>query len=161
MHELWPIAVCFAFTQLLFSLFAFSPKMRHRTTYFNNIFYFADIFGNAFTGGHYRVTVSARVGYFALRSTMDTKLGQFWLLCQRIIDSTFIPLDGPYHCYTTLLWTQENITDKDGKMVNIHHGSTFFLVPLLLVIIVACAFIWPALRLLELVGFIKRPVNSL
>lgn len=53
-----------------------------------------DRLGNALAAGHYRATISARVGYQAL-----IKHNRYWLFLQWVIDQTFRPIDGRRHCY--------------------------------------------------------------
>ena len=60
-----------------------------------------DQLGNALAGGYADSTISARVGYNARHSASVRK--NYWRLLEWVIDYTFLPLDGPNHCYQAYL----------------------------------------------------------
>ena len=53
--------------------------------------------GNAACGGKSSITISARIGEKNLAK--DTPVPLFWRICEKIVDTTFYPVDGKYHCY--------------------------------------------------------------
>jgi hypothetical protein len=72
-----------------------------------------DQLGNAIAGGDPDVTISARTGYYA--RVADTKFRFYWKLMERVIDFTFLPIDGPEHSYNSYLADREekNIEGSD------------------------------------------------
>ncbi|MFI2812352.1 MULTISPECIES: hypothetical protein [Microbulbifer] len=85
-----------------------------------------DQLGNAIAGGNPDATISARVGYFA--SHHKRPLWPYWRLLERVIDFTFLPIDGPRHCYFAYL--------KDRQ--EMREGSDLMRLVLSLLIIVTC-----------------------
>ncbi len=83
-----------------------------------------DRLGNALCGGNPRTTVSGRTGCFA-----GNKPNPYWKLLEKIIDFTFLPIDGPGHCRAA--WIFENNF--------IHRESSHYaLGALSLVVVFAC-----------------------
>ncbi|MCW8125046.1 hypothetical protein [Microbulbifer halophilus] len=66
-----------------------------------------DQLGNAIAGGNPDATISARTGYFS--HVEETPLRPYWRTMERVIDFTFLPIDGPCHCYNAYL------SDKDER----------------------------------------------
>lgn len=62
-----------------------------------------DRFFNALSGGYYKATISARVGYYS-----KTKKNPFWKFLEWVIDETFRPIDGRDHCQNALEWEGVN-----------------------------------------------------
>ena len=60
-----------------------------------------DQLGNALAGGYADSTISARVGYNVRHAA--PKRQNYWRLLEGIINYTFLPLDGPDHCYQAYL----------------------------------------------------------
>lgn len=88
-----------------------------------------DKLGNALCGGDYRATISGRVGHFA-----HNKRNPYWKLLQYIINFTFMPIDGPEHCYTA--WRGE-------RRNNYRRSSDIALAALSIVVMVSCLIIAP------------------
>lgn len=102
-----------------------------------------DRLGNAICGGYYKTTVSGRVGFFAL-----TKSNPYWLLLQRIIDGTFRPIDGRYHCKQAYLFEKK-------KGLNHRRGNDVALGLLSILVVAVCLILIPIVWLWSLV----RPVR--
>jgi len=60
-----------------------------------------DQLGNALAGGYADSTISARVGYNVRHAAPERQ--NYWRLLEGIINYTFLPLDGPDHCYQAYL----------------------------------------------------------
>ena len=60
-----------------------------------------DQLGNALAGGYADSTISARVGYNVGHAAHERQ--NYWRLLEGIINYTFLPLDGPDHCYQAYL----------------------------------------------------------
>lgn len=90
-----------------------------------------DRLGNAIAGGESESTVSGRVGYYAAR-----KKNRYWKALEAIIDHTFLPIDGPYHCL--------NAMKRDGHF---KRGNDIGLAVLCIFVVLACLVIWPLGRL--------------
>jgi len=83
------------------------PAKEKPTRWINGVLVAVDQLGNAIAGGNPDATISARTGYFA--RVEETPFRPYWKLMERIIDFTFLPIDGPDHCYNAYL------ADKDEK----------------------------------------------
>jgi len=88
-----------------------------------------DRLGNALCGGHYKLTVSGRVGYFAYE-----KENLYWNILQWIINNTFHPLDGPNHCWNAFKW--ESSTDY-------RRGNDIALALLSVIVLIVCSILAP------------------
>lgn len=95
-----------------------------------------DRVGNALCGGHYRYTVSGRVGYFALK-----KANYYWRFLRWVIDNTFHPIEGADHCHRAYLY------ERGTKYQRGHDIALFFLS---FVVIGACLLMAPAFYLARL-----------
>jgi hypothetical protein len=71
-----------------------------------------DQLGNALAGGYADSTISARVGYNARHSASVRQ--NYWRLLEWVIDYSFLPLDGPNHCYQAYL-SGNNTYYRDGS----------------------------------------------
>lgn len=73
-----------------------------------------DCFLNAVSDGHYKATISGRVGRFELTKPHS----RYWKTLGKVIDETFRPLQGGGHCYKEYLWEKRNgITHERGNDV--------------------------------------------
>jgi hypothetical protein len=80
--------------------------------WFYSVLIAIDQLGNALAGGYADSTISARVGYNARHSTPATK--NYCRLLEWVIDYSFLPLDGPDHCYQVYL-AGNNTYYRDGS----------------------------------------------
>jgi len=71
-----------------------------------------DQLGNALAGGFADSTISARVGYNARYSAPVRQ--NYWRLLEWVINYSFLPLDGPDHCYQAYL-AGNNTYYRDGS----------------------------------------------
>lgn len=99
-----------------------------------------DQLGNAIAGGNPDALISARVGYFANKE--KTKFHVYWQFLERVIDYSFLPVDGPRHCL------RKYLKDKDNKF---KHGSDFAKALLGIIIIFSCIFIAIFLRIITFI----------
>jgi hypothetical protein len=90
---------------------------------------------NALAGGNYNTTISARVGNFAL-----TKNTTYWCLLERMIDLTFIPIDGPRHCFHAML-------SEKKRGYTFRRSNDVGLAVLSLVVLLGC---WPIMLVIQL-----------
>ncbi|WKD85223.1 hypothetical protein KCTC32516_00563 [Polaribacter huanghezhanensis] len=68
--------------------------------YISNLFLSIDQLGNAIAGGNPDNTISARVGYYNHHYYISKKdVPWYWSLFEKIIDATFLPVDGKDHCH--------------------------------------------------------------
>jgi len=95
-----------------------------------------DRVGNALCAGHYTLTISGRVGYFA-----STKGSSYWNMLQRIIDKTFLPLEGKEHCWKAYQWE---------RSTKYRRGNDVALALLSVVVFIACLILQPIIRLISL-----------
>ena len=120
----------------------------HVENYIVNLFYFADILVNTLAGGNHRVTVSARCGYNAeqFRNANNYKTF-FWSFCEKVIDFTFLPMDGKGHCRQAKEWTVAYLRVLEGDNdPDIYQGPAWVLYTLMVFIIASCIFLIPLLR---------------
>ncbi|BBM00545.1 hypothetical protein [Microbulbifer sp. GL-2] len=61
-----------------------------------------DQLGNAIAVGNLDATMSARCGYFS--RVLEIRFRRYWRFLQRVIHFTFLPIDGPDHCYQSYFW---------------------------------------------------------
>lgn len=86
------------------------------------VFIGLDQLGNALTGGHPDVTVSARLGYLS----QNTKWAQ-WKAMRKMVDWAFEPVDGPGHCLSAWLGLVEAGEGKKARRGNdVGLGLLFF-----------------------------------
>ncbi|PPD36750.1 MAG: hypothetical protein CTY18_02910 [Methylomonas sp.] len=96
-----------------------------------------DRLSNAFAFGNSKSTVSARVGYNALKVRVHKHRhywARYWLAMETLIDFTFYPLDGPGHCLNAL----EDDCEHKHEL-----GFDFVRILLTLVIVPACVVLIP------------------
>jgi len=105
--------------------------------YWLNILVAIDQLGNAIADGNPDNTISARVGHFASHK-YQSKIKVYWKTLERIINSTFAPIQGPDHCYKA--WQAE--ADEDDTQ-----GSYLARVILAFFVAVGCVVIWPFVQL--------------
>lgn len=117
------------------------------TRTFVDLFLNVDRLGNAICGGHYRFTISARVGYFVLYRS-----NRYWRFVRWIIDTTFYPLDGDHHCVMAFNW--ERKLAKNKPVLKYRRGNDVALLALSLVVVVSCSIIAPVLYLYSKLRFI-------
>lgn len=82
---------------------------------------------NVLFGGHQHAAVSSKVGFFAVNYPERT----FWLKIMRVIDFTFYPIDGEWHCINAYCAD----TTEDYKM-GVSHG--FWFAALCIVVVAFC-----------------------
>ena len=116
----------------------FAFVVTFQTQSFRDLLLNIDRFGNAFCGGHYKLTVSGRVGYFAF-----TKGNTYWRVLQKVIDNAFYPLDGERHCFKAYKWE---------KSQDYRRGNDVALAALSVVVFVMCLLLAPVIWLLSLFG---------
>ena len=97
---------------------------RGTKTYLGRLLIAIDQLGNALSGGNEDVTISARLGYLDLTRNI-------WLvkLLVIVVDTTFLPVDGPDHCEQAMI----NELSRD-----IRRGSDLGLFVMGLLVIPAC-----------------------
>lgn len=151
----WPFGFIWSIYKVILALFNINKTQK---TYGVNLAYYIDIAGNALTGGHPDVTVSARVGYYAkyyadiLYDSKWEKLKyafykKFWQVCEKVINETFRPVDGSNHCYNAYLTTKNDITDYWGRPVSLQKGLFLPLLLLLPIVVVICLVLMPIIYL--------------
>ena len=74
-----------------------------------------DQLGNAIAGGNPDATISARTGYFA--RVAETPLKPWWQCMQRVIDFTFLPIDGPDHCFNAYLADRDELHEEGSDLM--------------------------------------------
>lgn len=75
--------------------------------YIKNLLIAIDQLGNSICGGNPDCTISARVGYRAMRNKDFTRY--FWQGLEKVINITFWPVDGYDHCRKSFFADPENI----------------------------------------------------
>ena len=84
-----------------------------------------DQLGNALAGGYADSTISARVGYNAHHA--GPAMQNYWRLLEWVINYTFLPLDGPNHCYQSYLaGNKQHFRDGSDLMRVILSSLIFF-----------------------------------
>ena len=127
------------------SIFNYEPV---RKPYVSNVFYNFDILMNTLTGGNWRITISARTGFYNKhRSARHGYSRKFWALVASIVDYTFYPMDGPGHCEQAYIWARDNVLDGNADEIGFMHGPKWSLVILLCVIILGCIPLIPILKI--------------
>ncbi|MCB9251803.1 MAG: hypothetical protein H6605_05010 [Flavobacteriales bacterium] len=107
--------------------------------YFRNLLISIDQLGNTICGGDPDSTISARVGYFALRSSGSQVY--FWKGLQKVINFTFWPVDGHDHCLKAFHNDPlETFYDNRGDFFRI--GLSVIVVPLCVLISTILYLIW-------------------
>ena len=104
------------------------------------ILIFIDKLGNMLAGGNIDNTISARVGYFAIR----TQPNPFWEMLQGVINFAFWPIDGPQHCYDSYVKESKRDNTPDFKK-----GNKAALVLLSTLVITSCSVISPVVWVLS------------
>lgn len=87
---------------------------------------------NAVAGGDSRATISGRVGYFS-----KVKNSRYWRNLERIINYSFLPIDGPGHCQQAM--------KKDGHY---RRGNDIGMAALSIFVVLGCVVICPITRVI-------------
>jgi hypothetical protein len=145
----YPFAVLYALALVILAIGYYDTEIRYNN-YFLNLGYYIDILGNALLAGNPKLTVSARTGLNALNAK---KLGirsfkwRYWILCEKIINWAFKPIDGFNHCHDAYIWTKRKFPEE-----NIHQGPTIVFGIGLPVITLVCLVLRPLIWALAKYG---------
>ncbi|USD22285.1 hypothetical protein [Microbulbifer variabilis] len=106
-----------------------------RRSWIINVCIAIDQLGNAIAGGNPDATISGRCGYFS--RVQETRLRRYWRILEWVINFTFIPIDGPDHCYRSYLWDRAEKHEEGSDFMRVLLGVIviFFCMPL-------CLFTW-------------------
>jgi hypothetical protein len=117
--------------------------------YISNLFLSIDQLGNAIAGGNPDNTISARVGYYNHHYYHNKKaVPWYWRLFEKIIDTTFFPVDGKGHCH-------EAYHNDPGEIFD--NRITDFLIAIAAIIIISsCVLIALILYTLSALQIVKR-----
>tara|TARA_R110002072_G_scaffold7503_2_gene40930 strand:+ start:726644 stop:727219 length:576 start_codon:yes stop_codon:yes gene_type:complete len=107
--------------------------------YFSHLFVSIDQLGNVVAGGNSDNTISARVGYYTNHyyPYTESEVPWYWSLLERIINTTFYPVDGPNHCH-------EAYHNDPGEIFD-NRVTNFF------VVIIAAGLIMPSCIIIALI----------
>lgn len=125
--------------------------------YMSHLFISIDQFGNALAGGNPDNTISARVGYYSHHYYEANKVPWYWSLFERIIDTTFYPVDGPAHCHEAFHNDAGEVFDHRVTNVMIALAATLVIIPSC-VLIALLFYLLSALRIVKR-KTIERDVN--
>jgi hypothetical protein len=131
--HVWVVAVTLAVVNLVAVIFG--RDIPGTANYGQRLFIAFDLLANAVAGGNHLVTISARVGYM---SAQAKKSFYIWDLCERIINGTFKPIDGPNHCWNAYLWTKKTLKLAGTDSLHINHGPNYMLYILLGIVVLSC-----------------------
>ena len=108
-----------------------------------------DKVGNTISQGSHHNTISARVGGCA-----NTEGGhkKYWGFLEKVINWTFLPVDGPNHCYRAYLKEKDSTTFREGNK-----WGRAALVPILLIV---CPIIGIVLRVLKVILKVIKGVSK-
>ncbi|MEC3908111.1 hypothetical protein VOI54_13860 [Tamlana sp. 2201CG12-4] len=116
------------------------------------LFVAIDQLGNVLAGGNPDNTISARVGYFANFGVK--KYRWYWKMLEKVINTTFWPLDGENHCL------QAYYNDAGEKFEPGGYAWIYFILNILIVL--SCIPLFLLFYLLYTFGFISpKRVNRL
>lgn len=87
--------------------------MKKIATWLKNIAISIDQLGNAIAGGNPDVTISSRVGYFSNCEEANSDFYYYWKILEKIIDTTFYPLEGRNHCLNAYEETKLHVHGND------------------------------------------------
>lgn len=99
-----------------------------------------DRLGNALAGGSHMNTISGRVG-----SKVITSAHPFWQFLERVINTTFAPIDGKNHCYKAFLWEASRIEHIEHR-----RSSDVALSVLAVLSVLGCVILFPVIRVIAL-----------
>ncbi|QFT53693.1 hypothetical protein [Microbulbifer sp. THAF38] len=104
-----------------------------RRSWIINVCIAIDQLGNAIAGGKPDATISARCGYFS--RVQETPFRRYWRVLEWVINFTFLPIDGPDHCYRGYLWDRAEKHEEGSDFMRAVLGVLvmLFCVPLSLV----------------------------
>ncbi len=117
--------------------------------FFSNFFVAIDQLGNAAAGGNPDNTISARVGYYNEHFYQENKVPWYWSTFQKIINTTFYPVDGPGHCHEAYHNDPGEIFDNRITNFFIAIAATFIIIP-------SCVLIALLLYLLYALRIVKQ-----
>jgi hypothetical protein len=75
--------------------------------WFNKILLSVDQLINVLFGGNPDSSISARIGYHVSHSMYS----RYWRIMMKIVDTTFYPLDGKYHCFKAYSQDMEDYSE--------------------------------------------------
>ena len=120
--------------------------------YFSFLFVSIDQLGNAIAGGNADNTISARVGYYNHHYTFESnEVPWYWSWFERIINTTFYPVDGPNHCHEAYHNDAGEIFDNRITNVMVAFAAALIIIP-------SCVLIALVLYLLSALRIVKRRV---
>jgi len=99
-----------------------------------------DKFFNWISGGNPTNTISARTGYFSLRTTDNP----FWKLMEAIINFAFWTIDGRDHCYQA--YSKESVSNTPNDF---QKGSKIMMALMAVFVILGCSIIAAILHLMK------------
>lgn len=157
-YNIWIVAVIVSLWKVFLAL---AYARVHHPNYFVNLFYYADIFGNAFSGGHPYVTISARVGRYGAMYVDQTKSikRSLWIFCENRINSAFKPVDGDDHCHQAMVETVTVIKNEEGLPIHIQQGPVGWMVVLLPIVVIMCFLLKPFIWFMHAIGLMKKNVR--
>lgn len=117
--------------------------------YISYLFISIDQFGNALAGGNPDNTISARVGYYNHHYYESDKVPWYWSLFERIIDTTFYPVDGLAHCHEAYHNDAGEVFDNRVTNIMIAFAATLVIIP-------SCVLIALVFYSLSALGILKR-----
>lgn len=117
--------------------------------YFSRLFLSIDQLGNAIAGGDPDNTISARVGYYNHHYFPENeKVPWYWHVFEKIIDTTFYPVDGPNHCHEAYHNDAGEIFDNRLTNVLVAIAATAIIIPSCIAIALVLYFL-SALRIVK------------
>ncbi len=116
-------------------------------SYLINLFVGIDQLGNVIAGGNPDNTISSRVGYYTEEFYKPEEVPIKWRILRNIIDFTFYPIDGKFHCKEAYF----NDTGEDFD----EGTSDIAVAALSIIIIISCAAISIFLYLLYALGLVS------
>lgn len=116
--------------------------------YTSHLFVSIDQLGNALAGGNADNTISARVGFYTNHHYDKGKEPWYWCWFEKIIDTTFYPVDGPNHCH-------EAYHNDAGEIFD-NRVTNFFVALAAIIIIPSCVMIAFVLYLLSALRIVRR-----
>lgn len=120
---------------------------QNKRRYIYSFFVAIDQLGNALAGGNPDNTISSRVGYENYNEKTKRKTPIYWKIFKIIIDFSFYPIDGKYHC-------KEAYFNDAGELFD--EGVNKFMIPVLAVLIIfPCLIVIPILYLFFLLKLVS------
>ena len=97
---------------------------------------------NAIAGGNEEIAISARVGYYSMNE------GRYWRFLRSLINFSFYPVDGQYHCEKAAAKEINNDCDI------FRNAGVIDFIALTLIIFITCPLIAGLLYLINVPNFI-------